>query len=161
MSSFSNTSNNPYLGWETARDPSTGNVYYFHRDSGLTSWEWPPPMLLGMGWETSAASAPAAAIGAAGGGAFPADPRAAQAAAPSASVANDDDDEQVVLTARSALGARAREVASAPAPQLDPRAGSYGAWPASFGAPSGAASSGARPHEGGGGGYGGGGYGAP
>ena len=71
MSSFSNTSNNPYrLGWETARDPSTGNVYYFHRDSGLTSWEWPPPMVAGMGWETSAASAPAAAIGAAGAGAF-------------------------------------------------------------------------------------------
>ena len=28
-------------GWETAKDPSTGNNYYFHRASGQRSWEKP------------------------------------------------------------------------------------------------------------------------
>ena len=96
MSSFSNTSNNPYLGWETARDPSTGNVYYFHRDSGLTSWEWPPPMLAGMGWETVADPTAAAGTGAARPGGSVADPSATQAASV-ATHDEDDDDECVVM----------------------------------------------------------------
>ena len=28
-------------GWEAAKDPSTGNTYYFHRTSGQRSWEKP------------------------------------------------------------------------------------------------------------------------
>ncbi len=28
-------------GWEAAKDPSTGNTYYFHRASGQRSWEKP------------------------------------------------------------------------------------------------------------------------
>jgi len=29
-------------GWSEAIDPGTGNVYYYHEDSGQTSWERPP-----------------------------------------------------------------------------------------------------------------------
>ena len=29
-------------GWEAASDPSTGKVYYFHRQSGTRQWEKPP-----------------------------------------------------------------------------------------------------------------------
>ena len=117
MSGFpsNNASNNPYVGWDSARDPSTGNVYYFHRDSGLTSWEWPPPMLAGMGWETVADPTVAAGIGPTRPGASAADASAARAA--SVAAHDEDDDECVVMTARSGLGARGDEVASAPAPR--------------------------------------------
>ena len=29
-------------GWASATDEATGKAYYFHRESGRTSWEWPP-----------------------------------------------------------------------------------------------------------------------
>jgi len=28
-------------GWHPATDPATGNTYYYHADSGTTSWEMP------------------------------------------------------------------------------------------------------------------------
>ena len=38
-------SRNVYLppGWEEARDPSTGRIYYANRATGETSWK-PPPL---------------------------------------------------------------------------------------------------------------------
>ena len=29
-------------GWASATDEASGKAYYFHRESGRTSWEWPP-----------------------------------------------------------------------------------------------------------------------
>jgi hypothetical protein len=40
-SSTSSSDHNLPSGWETAKDPSTGNTYYFHRASGNRSWEKP------------------------------------------------------------------------------------------------------------------------
>ena len=40
-SSTNSTDRNLPSGWETAKDPSTGNTYYFHRASGNRSWEKP------------------------------------------------------------------------------------------------------------------------
>jgi hypothetical protein len=40
-SSSTNSDHNLPSGWETAKDPLTGNTYYFHRASGNRSWEKP------------------------------------------------------------------------------------------------------------------------
>ncbi|CAB9498031.1 WW domain [Seminavis robusta] len=40
-------------GWEAAPDPSTGKVYYFHRQSGTRQWEKPKNERLPEGWNVA------------------------------------------------------------------------------------------------------------
>ena len=50
-----NLSNNDGLpdGWEAAPDPSTGNIYYFHRASGTRQWDKPKVESLPEGWNVA------------------------------------------------------------------------------------------------------------
>lgn len=43
MSSLSSSTSPLPPGWATGFDPNEGRVYYFHQETGETTWTWPAP----------------------------------------------------------------------------------------------------------------------